>query len=204
MARKRKTSDQTYNARRRYRRQAERYADRAERTTGNERSRLMTLAQRAFAKAMETYDKATSKIGASMARVAARIGADAVLPETRGVAKKDLSTLTAQSMDALKSREDTRQQRNRQARDLLNTGNIGSRFFAMTKDAWYREDEYKTPPDQVIPRILEYFGADDIAEVMEQIDDSGIDLYGAPENDSMYMDIVAAGRLYVASIKNNR
>lgn len=200
----RKRNDRIYNARRRYRRQAERYADQAETVQGAERNRLLSLAQAALSNALSTYSQKTKQAQGALKRLADRLGGMADLPETRGVT--DVDALERESMSALDkaTKKRGRGLTDAQATALLNTGNIGSRFFAATREAWVREDEAYTPQDQIIPRILEYFGVSSVAEVMDMMDDAGVDLYSSPENDSKYMDAVAMGMLYVQSYKQNR
>ena len=55
MARAKRDSDDVYNARRRYRRQAERYLAKAEKASGLERARYQAQARNATIKAAQTY-----------------------------------------------------------------------------------------------------------------------------------------------------
>lgn len=198
-----KQTDDIYNARRRFRRQAERYEKAANRSTGVERTRYITLAQSAVEKALATYSQRTKAAQGALGRLADRLGVGTALPDTRGV--QDVEELTRQSRRALASnRGRASKMSDEMAYELLNTGNIGSRFFAATREAWVREDEAYTPQNEIVPRILEFFDASSIGEVMDMLEDAGVDLYTAPENDSLYMDAVAMGMLYVQSYKAQR
>lgn len=188
MARAKRASDETYNARRRYRRQAQRYLKKAESSTGATRSRYESLARRSIEKAVATYAKGSKPQG-KVGALAERLGV-----QQRGpVSNSTLSELINSSRDALQgsqrmmSRADT-------ARSIL-SGNVASRFYAGLIGIWGRTEETRQAPNKT---ILDYFGADNMLDVLEMLEQAGIDLYSPepPEGD-MYHAIALQIQHYV-------
>lgn len=191
-ARKReRKSDDVYNARRRFRRQAQRYLAKADNSGGLERARYEALARDAAMSAIRTYSKG-QKVQGQVKQLADRLNitersfglkAFAQGFEKSGVYAKDISKLIERSQSALvgkgRSRDDM-------ARDILSAGNIGSRFYGGLVQIWGKNEESRKHPNRA---ILEYFGANDLLEVLEDLEDAGIDLYAPDVNDDVYKSV---------------
>lgn len=187
MARARKASDDVYNARRRFRRQAERYEKKAAKATGVERSRYLAQARAAIGKALGTY-QGEEKAQGAVKRAAERLGVEELPVTARNVGKareSELQRLMRQSKQTLASagRAATRDE---MAREILKTGNIGSRFYGGLVGVWDGTPESRQHPDRA---ILDYFNAKSIMDVLEQMEEAGIDIYSPLENDEEYVSI---------------
>lgn len=195
MARAKRASDETYNARRRYRRQAQRYLKKAESSTGATRSRYESLARRATEKAVATYAKGSKPQG-QVGALADRLG----VQQSGPVSNDALSELISSSRDALQgsqrgmSRADT-------AKDIL-SGNVASRFYAGLIGVWGRTKETKQAPNKA---ILDYFGADSMLDVLEMLEQAGIDLYSPepPEGDAYHTVALQIQHYVLASRRVN-
>lgn len=193
-ARKReRKSDDVYNARRRFRRQAQRYLAKADNSGGLERARYEALARDATMSAIRTYFKG-QKVQGQVKQLADRLNiterpfglkAFAQGSEKSGVYAKDISKLIDRSQSALVGNSKGRS-RDDMARDILSAGNIGSRFYGGLVQIWGKTEESRKHPNRA---ILEHFGANDILEVLEELEDAGIDLYAPDVNDDVYKSV---------------
>lgn len=94
--------------------------------------------------------------------------------------------LVDQSLNALAgSKPETRDQ---MAHDILSTGNVGSRFYGGLVQVWDGTEESRRHPNRA---ILEFFGAESIMDVLEELEAQGIDLYTPDENDDVYKSVPA-------------
>lgn len=194
-SRPRKASDDVYNARRRFRRQAERYEKKAAMAMGVEKSRYLAQARAAIGKALETYQGKQKPQGAVKA-AAQRLGVEALPVSMRNAGKvreSELQRLMRQSRETLASvgRKATRDQ---VAREILKTGNIGSRFYGGLVQVWDATEETRRHPDRA---ILDYFKADSIMDVLEDMEAAGIDIYSPIENDTEYKSIQLRVQKYI-------
>ena len=193
--RKKRQSDDVYNSRRRFRRQAQRYLAKANNSGGLERARYEALARNATMNAIRTYSSG-QKVQGQVKALADRLDitersfglrAFAHGFNQSGVNAKQVSDLVQKSYSALvgysgskgKSRDDM-------ARDILSAGNIGSRFYGGLVQIWGKNEESRKHPNKA---ILEYFDANDLLEVLEGIEDAGIDLYAPDVNDDVYKSV---------------
>lgn len=182
MARARRASDDVYNARRRYRRQAERYLKKAQLVSGAAKRRYERLAEQATEKAVSTYEN-ESRIQGAVGKLAQRFN---ITKENQTQARRRTQNVR-QSEQAL-SRLDTREN---QARSIL-SGNFGSLFYAGLIDIWRGRSDRDTA-------IKEYFGVSSLMDVLEGIEKAIPSFYDlAGEESSRYSDVTAALNYYVA------
>lgn len=176
MARKKTKSDEIYNARRRYRRQAERYAKKAESATGATKTRYEMQARSSIEKAISTYENKEKPRGKLK-----------TMAEAFSVGYKqnaNIGKLVERSINELaSSKKNTREE---MAENILSIDNIGSRFYGGLSEIWTVNEESRQAPNKA---ILEYFGAKDIMEVLEKIENAGIDIYTPEGNGTDYRTI---------------
>ena len=191
MTRAKRESDNVYNARRRYRRQAERYLAKAEKASGIRKARYEAQARDATMKASQLYakgQKPKGQIKALMERQGIDRGTIAAVSAAKGYKSggigRGVRRLVGQSLNALVgSKPETRDQ---MARDILGTGNVGSRFYGGLVQIWDGTEESRRHPNRA---ILEFFGAESIMDVLEELEAQGIDLYTPDENDDVYKSV---------------
>lgn len=172
----RKKSDPIYNARRRYRRAAERYIEKAEQAIGSERERFEILAKDAIENAIRTYED-KSKIQGAVKRVAERLGVTRPEP----VSEDRRAQLVGQSYESLASAP---LDKNAEAKRILKYGNIAGRFYGGLSHIW--ED---LPYSQRDKAIMEFFGVDNLLDAMDIIrNEWGINLYEAEDNTQKYRE----------------
>lgn len=190
MSRARKKSDDLYNARRRWRRAAERYLKKADASVGATKSRYEAQARHAVQNALLSYS--VSKPRGVLGKLASRLGVDineskAVIRNMNG--KYDPVSYDMDSRSVLVGNQLTsgsKAARDEMARNILSIGNIGSRFYGGLVEVWGGSEEGRAHPNRAIMR---YFGVDSIMDVMEMLEDEGIDLYAPDVNDDVYKSI---------------
>lgn len=179
------TSDEIRNARRRFARQAERYEKAAAQATGIEASRKRQLARTSLEKAISLYDD-PSKAGNNKAmrglidrlnpRIASKRLSDA---QQRAAVKESTDFLASAFKDPEKRKE--------KETEILMSGDAGNYIYAATSDIW-KDADYNMR-DQL---IMEHFGVESMAEVMDTIASAGIDLFRDQEEEYKYPETVAA------------
>lgn len=206
MARDKRESDDVYNARRRYRRQAERYLAKAEKASGLERARYQAQARNATIKAAQTYargQKPQGQVKVLMERQGIGTGTIAAVSAARGYKSggidEGVRRLVNQSLSALVGKE--QKTRDQMARDILSTGNVGSRFYGGLVQVWDETEESRQHPNRA---ILEFFGADSIMDVLEELEAQGIDLYTPEENDDVYKSAQLKLQQYILKTRRIR
>lgn len=183
MARPRKRSDDIYNARRRYRRQAERFQKKAQGATGAEKKRYLSAARSAIENALSTYaDK--SKAQGAVSRVANELGVTQRVFSSR----QKTQSLTG-SMHALAGNEDA----DAVARAILSNSNVGSRFYGGLYEVW----RGKADRDQA---IMDFFGVDNMLDALKAAEKVAPRLYDTDVSDeSVIYDLVSSGlQVYVS------
>lgn len=190
--RKKRQSDDVYNARRRFRRQAQRYLAKADNSGGLERARYEALARNATMNAIRTYSSG-QKVQGQVKALADRLDitersfglrAFARGFNQSGVNAKQVSDLVQKSFSELSGKGRSRDD---MARDILSAGNIGSRFYGGLVQIWGVDEESRKHPNKA---ILDYFtGANDMLDVLEELEDAGIDLYAPDVNDDVYKSV---------------
>lgn len=187
--RARKKSDDTYNARRRFTREAERYMKKADTVTGAAKSRYERLAEKSMTQAAALY-KGKPKGRNKLSEMGKKIGVDpfdkakAFAAGYKAGKQSVTGKLIARSYERLEKNK--QQTRDEMAKDILATDNIGSRFYGGLSEIWTQDEESRQHPDTA---ITEFFGVDSIADVLEQLEEAGIDIYAADENNSNYKSI---------------
>ena len=202
MPREKRDSDETYNARRRYRRQAERFIKKADESSGILKSRYEAQARNATINALSTYAKGQQPKG-RVKRLTERRGIDAKTVQqvafakgmrSGGVSTGLVSRLVQRSKQTLVSAET----RDEMAKDILSTGNVGSRFYGGLVDIWGDTPEHREHPNQ---SILDFFGTDSMMDVIEDLEAEGIDLYTPDENEDGYKSAQLALQQYILKVK---
>lgn len=206
MARAKRQSDDVYNARRRYRRQAERYLAKAEKASGLERARYQAQARNATIKAAQTYargQKPQGQVKALMERQGIGAGTIAAVSAANGYKSGGIGDgvrrLVNQSLSALVGKG--QKTRDQMARDILSTGNVGSRFYGGLVQIWDETEESRQHPNRA---ILEFFGADSIMDVLEELEAQGIDLYTPDLNDDVYKSAQLKLQQYILKTRRIR
>ena len=202
MPREKRDSDETYNARRRYRRQAERFIKKADESSGILKSRYEAQARNATINALSTYAKGQQPKG-RVKQLTDMLGIDAKTVQqvafakgmqSGGVSTGLVSRLVQRSKQTLASAET----RDAMAKEILSTGNVGSRFYGGLVDIWGDTPEHREHPNQ---SILEFFGTDSIMDVIEDLEAEGIDLYTPDENEDVYKSAQLALQQYILKVK---
>lgn len=174
MARARKRSDDVYNARRRYRRQAERYMREAEKSSGVQARRYRAAAKQVIESAQALYAKGSKPQG-RVAEVAEELGS-----QQQVFSERRRTEAMQRSREALVSRTDTV---DAVARAILST-NIGSRIYGGLVEVW------RGKPDRE-QAIMEFFGVDSLSQVLERVEEIAPELYDVGEtSDSVVYDAV--------------
>lgn len=202
MPREKRDSDETYNARRRYRRQAERFIKKADESSGILKSRYEAQARNATINALSTYAKGQQPKG-RVKQLTDMLGIDAKTVQqvafakgmqSGGVSTGLVSRLVQRSKQTLVSAET----RDEMAKEILSTGNVGSRFYGGLVDIWGDTPEHREHPNQ---SILEFFGTDSMMDVIEDLEAEGIDLYTPDENEDVYKSAQLALQQYILKVK---
>ena len=176
MARAKRASDETYNARRRYRRQAQRLLRKAESSTGATKARYESMARAATEKAAASYAKGQKAQG-QVRNLMQKLG---TTQPKEPMNADELKTFKERSYNALQKNQ--RALTKQKIASSILTGNVGSRFYAGLKPIWGKDAESRANPNKA---ILDYFKADNLLEVLQQIEQAGIDIYSPedPEKD---------------------
>ena len=206
MARARRKGDETYNARRRYTRKAERYMKQANASYGASRERYIWLAKREAEKALSTYDKEPSfqKLSKGLQRVALETDAQFSKPANDAQRQK----LISRSKRSLES--NVKDRREYEGRAIMNSS-VGSRIIAALEPIWrdyasINPETGKTEIDwsaaskaifehmsqQTGKLINDWLG---VIEAFEQNPEIGADLYKDPKNDIRYDAVVQAAQM---------
>lgn len=187
MARKRQAqSDDTYNARRRFARAAERNLSKARESSGATAQRYRHLARQNFESALELYDlKNRRKPARILTQIADELGLD--MERTRSEAgRSDRLELLDRSYNTLETNlTDVRFRREQEARALLNDDRIGSRILGGLVDVWREAatviDENRMAyidNSKILPTLFDYFKVDNLADMVSKLEDSiGSKLY---------------------------
>ena len=202
MPREKRNSDETYNARRRYRRQAERFIKKADESSGILKSRYEAQARNATINALSTYAKGQQPKG-RVKQLTEMLGIDAKTVQqvafAKGIQSSGVSTgLASRLVQRSKQTLASAETRDEMAKEILSTGNIGSRFYGGLIDIWGDTPEHRRHPNQP---ILEFFGADSIMDVIEDLEAAGIDLYTPDENEDIYKSAQLALQQYILKVK---
>lgn len=187
MARARKISDDVYNARRRFRRQAERYIKKANETSGVTKNRYESMARNALEKAIASY--AGNKPQGKIAQLAEKLNITQaridIIRTNEIKTKKGRENFIVESKSALfTSNKD--KSRNDMAKDILSDKNVASAFYGGLSDIWANTEVGRENPNKA---LTEYYGVESIMDIIEMLENAGVDIYKPIENDGTYMDI---------------
>lgn len=187
MARARKNSDDVYNARRRFRRQAERYLKKANETAGVAKNRYESMARNALEKAIASY--AGNKPQGKIAQLAEKLNITQarinIVRSEKAVTKEDRASFITESRSALFT-ENKGKSRDDMAKDILSDKNVASAFYGGLSDIWANTEVGRENPNQA---ITEYYGVESIMDIIEMLENAGVDIYKPSENENTYMDI---------------
>lgn len=202
MARKGKTSDATYNARRREYRAAQRYLKKANETSGATASRNRALAQTHLQNALNTYDLTQNQeISASIVNIGAELGIDVygyrqdmrsdfVGSKTKYEARaRRIEKESTRALESSLSDEDIR--RDEEARAIMNNPSLGKRIIGGLSSVW--SDSVKKGNSNAENRqaiqdsVFEYFGVQKWADVIDKLRDmAGESLFEVSNDLEMY------------------
>lgn len=209
MARPEKTGDSFYNARRRYRRAAERNLKKAEQSSGATAARYRSLALQDLNRALSTYDKKTTQdFSKPIKNLADKLGVN--LESRRKQLKQMKSNVAARVRKSAEERstdrlagaaEDAEELRQLEARAVFSSG-IGSRIIGGLESVWREaasvEVEYIGKDGQPYKRteidkkkmmraIMDYFKVDNLADLLSAVEDQiGESLYQDVDSDELY------------------
>ena len=205
MPRARRKGDETYNARRRYTRKAERYMKQADTSFGATRERYIELAKREAEKALSTYEKEPKfqKLSKGLQRIALETDAQYSKPANDAQRQK----LISRSKRSLESNVENR--RTYEARSIMSSS-IGSRIIASLEPIWrdfasVDPETGKTKVDWIgaSKAIFDYLSKQTgklindwlgVIEAFEANSEIGSDLYKDPKNDIRYDSVVQAAQ----------
>lgn len=206
---RRKTGDDATNARKRYYRSAERYLKQAEQATGATAARYRQMARQDLDYALNTYSKSTTQkfskpiqklandLGVSLDQERQKIKArsDEYAEKTRKAAI-DLQAGSESAKRLVGSMDDAEALRQSEARAIIN-GPIGHRIMGGLVDVWLEaatiEDESgKLIVDQtkILPVLFDYFNVDNLADMLEKVEEIIGDKLYADEDDVMMYETV--------------
>lgn len=198
MARKAKSGDTAYNARRREYRAAQRYLKKAEQSSGATAARNKALAKTHLQNALDTYDPSQNqKISAPITNLAAQLGVD--IQESRAqyinaTAKERESAIQGSTSALEGSLKDPYQRKVAETEALMQNKTIGRRIMGGLVDIW--RDVVKKGKSAIENRkaatkaIFDYFEVDNWYEVIEKLmQAAGSELFDTSADEEIY-DVV--------------
>ena len=216
---RRKTGDDATNARKRYYRSAERYMKRAEQSTGATAARYRQLARQDLDNALNTYSKSTTQkfskpiqklandLGVSLDQERRKIKArsDEYAEKTRKAAI-DLKAGSASAKRLAGAADDAEVLRQSEARAIINSP-IGHRILGGLIDVWEEaatiEDEtgqLTVDQSKILPALFDYFNVDNLADMLEKVEQIiGDKLYADEDDDMMYEAVKIMLQTHIAS-----
>lgn len=187
----RKAGDYFTAVRKRYTRQAQRYEKMATQASGIEQSRYEALARTSLEKAIATYeDPTTGKYSKQINDLAGRLSPHIPLKKNQGYRERVLSESNVALSNAFSDEQARREQ---EAIDILNS-KVGDRIYAALVDVWEHGKEHYYERNDY---IMQYFGVDSMADVLDIIEAAGIDIYVDPESMEKYDEVRNAIERYL-------
>ena len=195
MARTHKNSDDVYNARRRFRRQAERYIKKANETSGVAKNRYESMARNALEKAITSY--AGNKPQGRIAQLAEKLNITQarihIVRAKKAVTKEGRANFIAESKSTLFTEENKGKSRDNMAKNILSDQNVAASFYGGLSGIWAGSEAGRKNPNQAIIDYfnteIENFHAESIMDIIEYFENAGINIYKPIGNDGTYMDI---------------
>lgn len=216
---RRKTGDDATNARKRYYRSAERYLKRAEQATGATAARYRQLARQDLDNALNTYSKGTTQkfskpiqklandLGVSLDQERQKIKArsDEYAEKTRKAAI-DLKAGSASAKRLAGAVDDAEVLRQSEARAIINSP-VGHRILGGLVDVWEEEATIEDETGQltvdqskILPALFDYFNVDNLADMLEKVEEIiGDKLYADEDDDMMYEAVKIMLQTHVAT-----
>ncbi len=206
MPRKKRSSDISYNARRRFTRAAGRYLEKAKTSVGAAASRYREMARDAISKAAELYErKADIQRSGKFSEIAGELGVNlsefmqSDTPNEREQIRKErlISESEKVTSPTAGTREDRKQaRRDREAQAILNSP-AGSRIYAGLVDVWTQPEYTETgeivrrkTQGEINQKIMDYFGVNSMMDVIEILEKQIPGMYANPESMERY-DVVS-------------
>lgn len=205
MARKRKTGDESYNARRREYRAAQRYMKKALATSGATSEKNRALAYVHLQNAIATYDPTQSqKISAPIANIAAQFGITIpdIRQQYRETTEKQRKKAIAGSIESLaKISDETR--REQEAKILMANPSISKRILGGLVDIWGDKVKSGVTAQEnrkaIEKAVFSYFKSDSWADVLDAIEGNiGNLIYSAGTDQEIYDTVKLALQLAIA------
>lgn len=175
-------SDLVHNARRRFAREAERYEKKASQAKGMEADRYRTLARTSLEKAIALYEDPKKISGNSTIRnLTQKLNPRILSGKISDAGKKSLQRQSFRSLEG--SKADSQERREYEA-DVIMSSDAGARIYAGLVSIWEDFGYYEREE-----ALLDYFDVDSMADVLETIEESGIDLYADAAELGSYEDV---------------
>ena len=204
MAKRAKTAaDEVYNARKRYWRAAERNLKRAQESVGMASDKYKRQAEQQLKQAISTYDTSkTINFAKPIQRLANALGIN-LKDETdmaRGLTEREKRRTINRSMDTLESRlGDDAIRREMAAKTILSNPTIGSRIYGGLVEVWKDkatvwdpdDQKYKVDNNKINELLTDYFGVDNIGDVLVKLEESiGDRLYEIDDDKANIYEVV--------------
>lgn len=169
--RARKAGDDTYNARRRYVRSANRYLKEADKAVGANAARLKNLARDSYQKALSTYSDNKQRVSKDIRSLGERLGVSA---DKNVVSNEDRETLVKESfsqLESVKSKDIFRTEREAEA--VITSPEISHRIIGGLVDVWKKRVPSmggKLDTKRIMPTLFDYFGVSNYQDLLEKIE----------------------------------
>ena len=182
-----KTSDDVYNARRRFARAAERNLQKSKETSGATSERYRQLARQNLESAINLYDSSSlnKKSAQRIRQAAGELGIDLESAKANTGRSNKLDAMSRSFNTLEGTLSDVSFRREQEARALLNDDRIGSRILGGLVDVWREaatvEDDTgmaHIDNSKIMPVLFDYFGVDNLADMLDKLEASiGSELY---------------------------
>ena len=169
--RARKAGDDTYIARRRYVRSAERYLKQAGESTGATAARLKNLARESYNKALSTYSGTKQQVSGKIQAIGEQLGASTRKIETTREQRADLVRESFQTLETVRSQDLFRTEREAEA--VITSPEISHRIIGGLVDVWKTRVPSmggKLDTKRIMPTLFDYFGVSTYQELLEKIE----------------------------------
>ena len=195
MARKAKSGDAAYNARRREYRAAQRYLKRADQTSGATAEQNRALAKIHLQNALDTYDpRQRQPISSQIVNIAAQLGMDVQQQRDKYItaSKQRQQQAIRESRSALhETLSDEGKRRELEAQALISNPSIGKRIMGGLVDIWSKVvKKGKSAAEnraEAQNAIFKFFNASSWVEVLETLKRNiGQELFAISSEDEIY------------------
>lgn len=195
MARKAKSGDTAYNARRREYRAAQRYLEKAQESSGATAARNRAIAKTHLQNALDTYDPTQNqKLASPIVNIAAQLGIDiqGSRREYINASEKRRKAAVESSTNALEGYlKDPENRKREETNTLMRNKAIGKRIMGGLVDVW-RDSVKKGVSAEENRRaaekaVFDYFKTDNWYDVINKIQESlGSDLFDMSSEQEIY------------------